>query len=299
MKRVVLLLLLVGCISPNFNLPSGASFVSDKVYAAAQKKEYKRELKNIKELIAIQGILANKHDIEALKPLYTDNYVNNDGFNKELYFKNVKETWDECKDLTYETEILSVEINGDNASVYVSEISTGTVFETSEDIAVAGEIHSKSTGIYHLNKIGGKWFISGETLLTDESSLLYGDARFMNIELQSPYQVGAGETYTTTLKIDADDKTFTIASIGSDPVTYPSSLPSGPLRAMPKSNVLERVLTANKDNINEYAVASLAISKTSGETLEDYKMYMAGLACLMRRINVVSVNNFLKSEDKI
>ena len=284
---------------PCTNLSADASFISDRAYAAQQRKEYRKEVKQIKELINLQAALADKHDIEALKQLYTDDYINNDGFNKELYFKNVKETWDECKDLTYKTKILSIDVNGNNAAVTVDETATGTVFETSEDFAVAGEIHSKSSGIYYLTKNGGKWFISGETLLTDESSLLYGDARFMEIELHTPYQVNAGDSYTAALKINADDKTFAIASIERDSVTYPSSLPSGPLRAMPKSNMLERVLTANKDNINEYAVASLAISKAVGETMENYRIYMAGLACIMKRINIVPKNNFLKSGDKI
>jgi len=299
MKKFILFAILVMFCAPCINLSADASIISDRTYAAKQRKEYRREIKQIKELINEQDVLANKHDIEGLKQLYAEDYINSDGFNKELYFKNVKETWDECKDLTYKTEILSVDIGGNHAAVSVNETATGTVFETSEDFAVAGEIHSKSSGIYYLTKNGAKWFISGEMLLTDESSLLYGDARFMEIELHTPYQVNAGDSYTATLKIDADDKTFTIASIERDPVTYPSALPSGPLRAMPKSNVLERVLIANKSNINEYAVASLAISKTSGESLDNYRIYMAGLACIMKRINVVPKNNFLKSGDKI
>ena len=92
---------------------------------------------------------------------------------------------------------------------------------------MAGEIHSNATGIYHLEKINGKWYISGETALTEESSLLYGDARFMNIELQTPEQVESGETYTVSVKVDADEQTFIMGSIEHDTMTYPANTPKG------------------------------------------------------------------------
>ena len=40
-------------------------------------------------------------------------------------------------------------------------------------------------------------------------------------------------------KVDADENTVIIGSIEHDPVVYPSSIPKGPLRTVPKTNVLE------------------------------------------------------------
>lgn len=297
MKKIILFLALL-IISPNFIQTADASFISDKSYRTEQNKSDKKELKQIKDMLKVHNLYANNHDFEGLKQFYSDNYINNDGFNKEVYFKNIKETWDECKDLTYSTKILSIEIDGDFATVNVEENATGTIFEKMEIGDIAGEIHAKSSGIYHLVKINDRWLISGETLLTDESSLLYGDARFMNMELSSPYQVSAGENYTASLRVDADEKTFVIASIDNDPVTYPAKIPQAPMRTMPQSHVLERILKANNDNINEYSVASLAISKAKDVELGDYKVYVAGLACLMKRVNVVPVNKLVNLEEE-
>jgi hypothetical protein len=250
-------------------------------------------------MLQVHNIYANKHDLENIKALYSDNYINNDGFNKEIYFKSIKDTWDECKDLTYSTKILSAEINGDFASITVEERATGTVFEQIESTAAAGEIHSKSTGIYHLVKVNDKWLISGETLLNDESSLLYGESRFMNIELEAPSQVAAGESYTTTVKVDTKDAdTYILGSIDKDLVTYPTQTPNPPMRAMSKNKVLERIIKANSDNIPEYAVTSLAISRAKDSAFGDYKVYMVGLACLMKRVNVIPKNNHIKTEEK-
>jgi hypothetical protein len=134
--------------------------------------------------------------------------------------------------------------------------------------------------------------------LFDESSLLYGDARFMNISLTTPSHVSAGDEYTATVKVDSDEAIYMIGSIEHDPVTYPAGRTNAPLRVVPQSQVLERVIKANNDNLNEYAVASLAISKTKNEGLANFKIYMAGLACVMKRVNVVPKNNFIKSEGK-
>lgn len=260
-------------------------------------KENRKEVKQIKNLFKIHETYANNHDIKGLETLYSDKYMNNDGFGKEVYFKSIKETWDTCKDLTYETKIVSTNVSGDYASINVEETASGTITDMLDSNPIAGELHSKSTGIYYLEKVNGKWFIVGETALTDESSLLYGDARFMNIEIQAPNQVSAGEVYTTTVKVDAEPDMFIIGAIDRDTVTYPTSTPKSELRAMPQSQTLERLLKANTDNLNEYAVASLAISKAKNVQDATYQIYMAGLVCVMKRVNVIPKNNFIKVED--
>lgn len=297
MKKIIPAIILTILLMPAAMLPSDASLISDSSYRAHIKKEQKQNIKQIKDLFKIHNELANKHDIKGLLPLYSDNYVNNDGFNKDAYFKSIESTWQACGDLTYTTEILSIDINGSHASVYVDETAYGTLFEIIDAFQVAGEIHSKSKGIYHLESINGRWYISGETALADESSLVYGDARFMNIEIQAPSQVSAGDEYTASLKVEADENTFIMASINSDPVILPTKTPQNNLRILPQSQVLERVIKANGNNLNEYVIASMAISKVKPLDIENYRIYMAGLACVMKRVNVVPKNNFIELEE--
>lgn len=297
MKKIVLFLILGALITPFTFQKSEGSLISDRSYRAEMNKENRKEVKQIKNLFKIHETYANNHDIKGLETLYSDKYMNNDGFGKEVYFKSIKETWDTCKDLTYETKIVSTNVSGDYASINVEETASGTITDMLDSNPIAGELHSKSTGIYYLEKVNEKWFIVGETALTDESSLLYGDARFMNIEIQAPNQVSAGEVYTTTVKVDAEPDMFIIGAIDRDTVTYPTSTPKSELRAMPQSQTLERLLKANTDNLNEYAVASLAISKAKNAQDATYQIYMAGLVCVMKRVNVIPKNNFIKVED--
>ena len=126
---------------------------------------------------------------------------------------------------------------------------------------------------------------------------MYGDAKFMNIEIQAPTQVLSGETYTATVKVDADEDTFVVGSIDHDMVTYPPSTPKSALRVLPKTQVLERYLKANTSNANEYTVASLAISRAKNSGRSGMKIYMSGLACVMRRINVIPNNELVRIEE--
>ena len=297
MKKIVFTLLIALLLAPSGFVTSEASLVSDRSYRLEQKRENKQNIKLIRDLFKVHDKFANAHDIKMLDVLYSDNYINNDGFDKKTYFKSIEKTWETCKDLSYTTKIVAINVDGDNANVQVEESATGTIVDKLLDsIPIAGEIHSSSKGIYYLTKINGKWYISGEVSLSDESSLLYGDARFMNIELQAPTQVSAGDTYSVTLKVDADSETFIVGSIDHDPVTYPSTTPKSELRAL-NSGTLERYIKANTDNLNEYAVASMAISKVKKFAPENVRVYMAGIACVMKRINVIPKNNFIKLED--
>ncbi len=296
MRKIIFILLLAFFMA--LQVPQAqASLISNRSYRSEQAREVKQDVKKIKHLFKIHNEYANKHDIKALSELYSDKYINNDGFDKTVYFKSIEATWKACEDISYTTKIQSISVNGDYAEVEVVETALGTVMENYEFMQIAGEIHSKSKGIYHLERSSDKWYISGETSLGDESSLLYGDARFMNIELQVPAQVEAGETYTATVKVDADENMFILGSIDRDSIVYPPKIPQNNLRALPKSQVLERVIKSNTDNLNEYAVVSLVMSNVKQTGPENLRAYMAGLACIMKRINVIPQNNFINSEE--
>lgn len=296
MKKVLLSLIMLS-VGLGMAPQAQASLISDRSYRAQQEREIKQDTKQIKALLKIHNDYANKHDLKMLESLYADKFVNNDGFDKKAYFKSVEKTWESCQDLSYTTDIKSIHISGDYAKVNVEETASGTIYETYDTAPIAGEIHSLATGIYYLEKVNGKWYITGEVALSEDSSLLYGDARFMNIELQAPEQVEAGESYTVTVKVDADENTFIMGSIDRDKMTYPANTPKGALRALPKSQILERLIIANEDNLNEYAVSALAISKVESKNNSTVRFYMSGLACLMKRINVVPKNNHINLEE--
>ena len=140
--------------------------------------------------------------------------------------------------------------------------------------------------MYYFKKIKNKWLISGEKVYNEKSFLKYGDTRFINMDLISPEKVTPNEYYTASLKVDLPENAFAIASIGRDEITYPQDQAAEVFRRLPEDNILERMFYANKNGKNEYNVASIGVSKSEQITPEKIRVYIAGLAFSMTRVNV-------------
>ena len=203
MKKLSVLLfaalLLTATVQPNCQ----AGIISSQKARIEQNRINKSNLNAIKNVINQQIVFTNKYDLEGLKTLYSENFVNSDGFTKGDYFKLIKETWDIYPDIVYFTDIKNIDFNDNYASVLVQESAIATSKEHLGDFTAIGELYSTSKCIYYLEKQGQKWLISSEKILEETSSLKYGDARYINMELFAPNQTGAGKTYTATLKVDS------------------------------------------------------------------------------------------------
>ena len=77
---------------------SAKSLFGNKI---VQSKYNKSEIENIKKVILQQEVYANAHNLEDIQKLYSDDFVNSDGFNKEAYVKLIEETWKTYPDITY------------------------------------------------------------------------------------------------------------------------------------------------------------------------------------------------------
>lgn len=217
---------------------------------------------------------------------------------KDVYFKLIEETWKTYPDITYKTEIKNIEFSDNYATVFTNEVAIATSQEEIGDLTAIGELYSTSQCVYYLEKQGAKWLINSEKIIEETSTLKYGDARYINIELNAPKQIGANKDYTTTLKVDAPKDSVVIASINKENIVYPQTKSDDAFRKMPDDNILERVFLSNKDNVNEYAVASIGITRAENYTDNQIRVYMGGLAFIMTRINVIPENKFIKLEDK-
>lgn len=266
-------------------LPAEAGFIADKRASIKASNQLRADKKIIKKIINLQNKLASKYDYDGLISLYSDDFKCSDGFDKETYFKLIKETWATYSDISYTTEIKNVEINNDTAKVKVYETSLATSTHTEEDTSIFGELNSYSNGTYTLKKINGNWLITSEFVNNEKSFLKYGDARFVNMDLNSPLTVKAGEYYTAALTVETPEDTMIVASIGRDSIKYPQEKPEDVFRKMPSDNILERMFLANKEGKNEYNVASIGMTKSKVYGGQIH-LYMAGIAFIMTRVNV-------------
>lgn len=297
-KKLSVLLITALLFSVAASLPSQAGILAVQKAKIEQNRIKKSTYNDIKNVIDQQSVYTNKYDLKGLATLYAKDFVNSDGFNKDVYFKLIEETWKTYPDITYKTEIKNIEFSDNYATVFTNEVAIATSQEEIGDLTAIGELYSTSQCVYYLEKQGTKWLINSEKIIEETSTLKYGDARYINIELNAPKQIGANKDYTTTLKVDAPKDSVVIASINKENIVYPQTKSDDAFRKMPDDNILERVFLSNKDNVNEYAVASIGITRAENYTDNQIRVYMGGLAFIMTRINVIPENKFIKLEDK-
>ena len=278
--------------------PAEAGIISLHKSRAEQNRLYKSAYNDVKHVIDQQTVYTNKYDLDGLSSLYAKEFVNSDGFNKEVYFKLIKETWETYPDISYKTQINKIEVGENYATVYVDEVAVATSKETVEDLTVIGELYSTSKCVYYLEKQGSKWLISSEKVLDETSTLKYGDARYADIKLNVPKQIGAGKEYTASLNVVTPVDSIIIASISKENIVYPQTKSEDAFRKLTDNSVLERVFTSNKNNVNEYAVASVGVTRAESVSDTQARIYMGGLAFIMTRINVIPENKFIQTESE-
>ena len=298
MKKFIVSLILCTAFCVNYNEPSYAGPIADFKLRIENSRSEKQTIKDIEALFDLQTQYTNKYDLKKLATLYADNYVDNDGYTKKVYFKLIQDTWDTYPDITYKTEIKDIKVNGDYAVVQTHETAVATDDEESDVIAAKGELYSTATCVYYLKRLNEKWLISAEQVVEERSTLKYGDARFVKMELNAPSLIGAGEEYTAELKVDLPKDHIVIASINKERIVQPVKKDTEVFKRLPEEQILERVFNANRDNINEYAVASVGITRSEKVNDDFVKVYMNGLAFIITRVNVVPKNNFVEIEEE-
>lgn len=238
----------------------------------------------VKNVIVSQFKYANKCDFDKFISTFDKSYVNSDGFDLEIYSKLVKDIWSSYDNIKYNVKFKDIKINNDgSAIVNVTEY-------TSADLAFSknctGELDSVSESTYYLKKFDGKWKVISDSVEDETTKMLYGEAKNLDIKLSVPLQVEADEEYTASLEFVHPKNMIAIASIAADKVEYPQPKTQEVFRPMPEDHILERLFTANKDNVNEYIVASIGLTQTDISDLS-IKMSLTGFGYVIRRVNVI------------
>jgi len=138
-----------------------------------------------------------------------------------------------------------------------------------------------------LEKIDNHWKVVSDFVKEENTSMLYGAARDLDIKLNAPKEINADTEYTATLEFTPPEETIAIASIASDKVEYPQQQTKEVFRTLPDDNILERMFTSNNENLNEYIVASIGLTKTS-VTDTNINLNLTGFGYAITRVNVIS-----------
>ena len=241
----------------------------------------------VKKLLKSQVKYANRTDFDKFINTYDSKYINADGFNLDTFSSLIKDIWSTYNNIKYDIEIKNISIKDNNATVNVIETSYAKI---SMNNAYDGELKSSANTEYKLKKINGKWKVVSDKVLDETTTMLYGEAKNIDIQLIVPKEIEANKEYCATLEFVPPKGTLAIASIASDIVEYPQKPTKEVFRALPEDNILERLFTSNSQNANEYVVASIGLTKTSVCSL-NINLSLTGFGYAIKRVNVIPITN--------
>ncbi len=245
---------------------------------------FNSDTRQIRSLLNSQVRYANRTNFNKFISTYDKDYVNSDGFNLETYSKLVKDVWESYDDIEYDIKIKNITVNNDNtAKVEVTETSYAEVPVAAQ---MDGVLTSEADSVYYLKKIDGKWKVCSDSVIAETTSMLYGEARDLDIKLYAPKEIEANTEYTASLEFIPPDNTIAIASIASDKVEYPQRQAKEVFRKFPEDNILERIFVSNGDNVNEYVIASIGLTKADITDIS-IKLSLTGFGYQITRVNVI------------
>lgn len=285
MKKILSLLLFLIIISQ-------PSFASDKLWKLSLQEYFNNDSREIKSLLHSQVKYANKTNFEKFISTYDDNYINADGFNLESYSNLVRDIWQTYDNIEYDIKIKNISVDNDSAIAELVETSYAEI-PVSENMD--GVLRSEANSVYYLKKVNGAWKVASDSVISEVTSMLYGEAKNLDIKLTVPTQISANTEYSAALEFVPPANSIAIASIASDKIEYPQQQTKEVFRKFPDDNILERLFRSNSDNVNEYVVASIGLTRAN-VTDVSIKLRLTGFGYQIARVNVVPQNRFIKNE---
>jgi len=292
MRRLIILIIgsILAC---NVIFPvSAEEFGQDRnfYYTCFVRKNLTEEANQLNKFLLDYFEVVKNHDIKKAKDLYAGKYINGDGFNKEKMIDILEDSWKLSPDLDYAVEIQDIKFDNSFATVEINENLTGTTKEVSEITGDAGLIESSSRILLYLQKYGKGWKIVSDMTLYEETSIKYGEAKNLDINIYAPDQVLSDKNYAVSLETEIPGDMFAIGSIVNESLTYPRKRPEEIFRQIPLDiRHLERVVRANSNSLNELAVASVSYCRVKKDFYTTPKIDFAGTAILIKRVNVSNI----------
>ena len=279
MKKILILFLLIFCFnSKGYSLDFSAIF----------KPSIENEIKNfIKE----HDKAYSKQNIEEVKTFYDENYISADGYNLNKLGEMLENTYSSYENIKYKSKINNIITSNNWAIIQMEDRTTAQVNPLKDkeiDKDKLGFLESESSYIIYLKKDkNNEWKIIQDDVLTEETTLKYGIAKKIDIELLTPMFIKNGGEYDLALNIKNPKDIVALASISREEISFPPNLNNEKYRKMPQEGTLERLVKANDKNLDEYGSATVGFTKISfNEEKTKARIEVLGMAYIVKRINM-------------
>ncbi len=274
------------CGFPAFAEDSAENY-PDFYYTCFVKKHLSEDANQLNVFLAKYFQAHKDKNLAALKELYADEYMSGDNINRENIIKLVRESWDLTDNLEYSSEIQNIRFDSNFAAVEINENLIGVTKSKSDITNDNGLVESSVRTILYLKKYGNGWKINTDKTLYEESSIKYGKAKDLNIDIYAPEQVFENNNYSVSIKTEIPADTFALGSITTEKLTFPREKTEEVFRQVPSDiNMLERMVKANNNDSNELAVGSISFCAVKKGSFTLPEIDVSGTAVLLKRVNV-------------
>ena len=247
----------------------------------------------IRTLLKNHNKAIQQNRLKDIKVFYDDNYKSADGYNLEDLTTMLEKAHKTYGNIKYKTKINNITAFDNWALVQMSDTSIAKIYpdNNKKNKDKMGVLEGISSYVVYLKKTNDGWKIISDDVLMEETSLKYGIANKINMDLVTPAFIKNGEEYDLSLKMDKPDDIIALASISREEITYPPIDAQEKFRKFPSEGELERLVKANNKNLDEYAVASVGFTKVSfSEEEAKARIEILGMAYIMKRINNESLD---------
>ena len=228
----------------------------------------------------------NSKDVDKFLSVYDETYKSSDGYGKDKLKQLAEAVVKAYPDMKYDINIVSVDVDVDNATVITREKLYASMDSNIQYIKGKGLIDAESTHIYYLKRFSNDWRITSDFIINEKTAIRYGIAKFVPMLIDAPSIVAPGQEYSAILKINLPTKYKALIAIDNEPISYPGEKIPETFRGLKPSGIQERILYSNKDNKNENATASIGIVKADINN-NNISVNIVGLAFLSSRVNVL------------
>lgn len=246
----------------------------------SNNREIKTTLKKHNKIIA-----SNK--LNLINNFYDEEYKSADGFNLEEMKTMIENTKNSFKNIKHKTKINNICAYDNWALAQMSDTTKAKVYPNKKYKKKVGYLNGKSSFIVYLKKEDNSWKIIRDEILMEETSLKYGIANKINMDLKTPIFVEKNQDYDVSFNMEKTNDIIAIASLSREEVSYPAKETIEKFRTVGENGKLERVVKANNNGKDEYAIASVGFTKiTLNEEETRARISILGMAYLMKRINM-------------
>ncbi|HEY9684144.1 MAG TPA: nuclear transport factor 2 family protein [Oculatellaceae cyanobacterium] len=287
-RKIFAPLMVASLLSLSIQMPMFALEPSTAVSATSNseinfdgtEKGHEAERKQIESLLTDIESAWNAHDITKVMSYYSEDYINNDGLDKNAVKEITQDFWKTNPDAKSSSVTTQIRIEGNFATVESKDTAYGTIkMSPMRDSNLQGELNTVSGGQLYLKRAGDTWKITGDRIDYELVKVTYGIAKNLKISFTAPEQVKSGKPFSAKIDVDLPNNYLAVGSITNQALEYPQRTPKDLWRAMDTPS-LERIINANTNNKNELLMATVIITDIN-------KRNLAGIELLTRRLNVV------------